>query len=300
MAKRYRDIVGDGGSDVDGQLEQLRHRLSSRLASIRHVVAVMSGKGGVGKSTLTTNLAAGLAMKGHAVGVADADIYGPSLARMLGVAERRPKPGRDGVAPPRTVLDIKVMSMALFLEDAQAPVVFRGPSREAFTWKGMLEMHALREFLADTDWGELDYLLIDLPPGTNQFATLHDLIRPAGSLVVSLPNRLSREVVGRSLVLARQVLKAPMLGVVENMAGYFCNGCLSRQPLFDRQAEADYDGLPILGRIPFDPRFVDACDAGRPYLLDYADAPPGQDLMGLCDRLCDRLATVASAKEPCL
>ena len=155
-------------SNVLGQVLVQRERVAARLAHIQRVVAVMSGKGGVGKSALTANLAAALAMQGRAVGVLDADIHGASAAAMLGARGQRVMIGPDGARPAIGVADVRVMSMDLFLNDDDTPVTWRhsgGLAADTFVWRGTLEANALREFLADTDWGQLDYLFVDMPPG---------------------------------------------------------------------------------------------------------------------------------------
>lgn len=290
MAKRYRDIRGDGGSDVAGQLEEHRNRLRSRMAGIKWKIAIMSGKGGVGKSTLCANLAVGLVRQGHRVGVLDADIYGPSLAQMFGVRGYSLETGRSGITPVETESGIKLMSIDFLLPEARTPVYWQGPQEEAFAWKGTLEMHALREFLTDTAWGELDFLLIDLPPGTNQFATLCELLSDLdGTVVVTIPTRVSRLVVQRGISMAKDILKAPVTGILENMTGYYCEGCGTERPLFGVGDVADYQGLPLLGRVPFDPRMTNACDEGWPFLARHFDTPSGISLLGICRALVARL-----------
>jgi Mrp family chromosome partitioning ATPase len=249
----------------------------------------MSGKGGVGKSTITTNLAAALAAKGRRVGVLDGDVYGPSLGRMLGLAGAQPEWRDSGVVPPRTSQDIAVMSMDFLLQGERAPVVWDGPKHAAFAWKGTLEMHALREFLTDTAWGELDHLLIDLPPGTNQFTSLAELLGGLdGTIAVSIPTAVSRQVVNRSLAAIRQASDIRLLGVVENMSGYYCAGCASQRPLFGDAVVEPYGDVPVLGRIPFDPAMATASDSGTPYVIEHGHTPVGQALNDLA-------ATVESA-----
>ncbi len=298
MVKRYRDLVGDGGSDVAGQLADHRSRLRSRMSGIKSKIAVMSGKGGVGKSTMTANLAVGLARNGFAVGVLDADIYGPSLAQMFGVRGQGLEMGGNGIAPVETDSGIKLMSMDFLLPEERSPVYWQGPQEESFAWKGMLEMHALREFLTDTRWGALDYLLVDLPPGTNQFATLCELLGDLdGTLVVTIPSRVSRLVVQRGISMAREVLKAPVTGIVENMTGYYCEGCDRERPLFGAGLETDYQGLPLLGRVPFDPRMTHACDEGWPFLSRFAHTPSGEALLEVCGALVASITSQQSKVE---
>src|SRR2546428_699127 len=159
--KKYKDIAGDGGSNIVGQVEAQHGRLSERLAAVHAVVAIVSGKGGVGKSSLTANLACCLALGGFRVGVLDADLNGPTMAKMLGVRGQRLVFASGGVEPPRTSLGVKVMSMDLLLPSDSAPLMWDAETQaEAHTWRGSMEASALREFLADTNWGELDALLL--------------------------------------------------------------------------------------------------------------------------------------------
>ena len=156
MPKRYRDIAGDGGSNIVGQVEAQQARLRERLRRVRAIVAVVSGKGGVGKSSVTANLAACFALDGWEVGVLDADLNGPTMAKMLGVRGGKLVVHDGGVEPPRNALGVKVMSMDLLLPSDAAPLTWDAPTQdEAHTWRGTMEANALREFLADTDWGAL-------------------------------------------------------------------------------------------------------------------------------------------------
>ncbi len=257
--KKYKDIVGDGGSDIIGQVEAQQGRLRERLASVRAVVAIVSGKGGVGKSALTANLACCLAQSGSRVGVLDADLNGPTMAKMLGVRGQRLVVAPAGVEPPRTSLGVKVMSMDLLLASDSAPLAWDAETQaEAHTWRGSMEASALREFLADTNWGELDVLLLDLPPGTDRLATVASLVeRLAGTVVVTIPSDVSHLVVRKSITVAGQ-MKAPVLGLVENMAGLFPGGDAAR---LAREA-----GIPFLGRVPFDPALAAAGDRGEPFV----------------------------------
>jgi ATP-binding protein involved in chromosome partitioning len=259
MTKRYGDIAGDGGSDIVGQVQAQQARLRRRLASVRAIVAVLSGKGGVGKSSVTANLAACFALDGLRVGVLDADLNGPTMAKMLGVRGSKLIVREGAVEPPRNAIGIKVMSMDLLLPSDAAPLTWDAPTQdEAHTWRGTMEANALREFLADTDWGELDLLLLDLPPGTDRLATVTSLVPAlAGTVVVTIPSDVSQLVVRKSLTLASQG-RAPLLGLVENMAGLF--------PGRDVEALAREAGAPFLGRIPFDAELARAGDAGEAFV----------------------------------
>ncbi|HEU5323405.1 MAG TPA: P-loop NTPase, partial [Methylomirabilota bacterium] len=195
--KRYRDVAGDGGSDIAGQVEAQQAKLRERLAGVGAIVAVVSGKGGVGKSSITANLAGCFALAGWRVGVLDADLNGPTMAKMLGVRGRRLVVGADGVEPPRGALGIAVMSMDLLLPSDASPLTWQSPTQdEAHTWRGAMEANALREFLADTAWGALDVLVLDLPPGTDRLATVVSLVPGlGGTILVTIPSDLSQLIV---------------------------------------------------------------------------------------------------------
>jgi ATP-binding protein involved in chromosome partitioning len=280
--KRYRDIAGDGGSDIVGQVEAQQARLGARLREVRAIVAVVSGKGGVGKSSVTANLAGAFALAGARVGVLDADLNGPSMATMLGVRGRTLAVSAGGVEPPAGALGIGVMSMDLLLAGDAMPLTWDAPSQtEAHTWRGTMEANALREFLADTAWGALDLLLIDLPPGTDRLATITGLVPAlAGTVVVTIPSGVSRLIVRKSITVALTA-PAPVLGVIENMAGMF--------PGPGAEALASDSGVPFLGRVPFDPALAAAADRGEPYVAVAPDAPAARALRSIADRLRDTL-----------
>lgn len=291
--RRYRDLAGDGGSNVAGQVAAQQARLAGRMATIRRTVAVVSGKGGVGKSAVTANLAAALATEGCLVGALDADLNGPTLAKMLGVRGQTLRVGPDGVAPAVSADGIRVMSMDLLLPADDAPVVWEAPTQaEAHTWRGSMEANALREFLTDTAWGALDWLLLDLPPGADRLPTVAGLLPGlAGAVVVTIPSAVSHLVVRKSITLARDS-GIPLLGLVENMAGYACLGCGVVGPLFEGpggEATAAACGLPFLGRVPFDPRLAVGADQGRPLVRDHPESPAGRALRAIARQLAECL-----------
>lgn len=291
--KRYKDIVGDGGSEIVAQLADHQARLRSRMATIRRTVAVVSGKGGVGKSSITANLAAALAAEGYAVGALDADLNGPSLAKMLGVRGQALRVTEAGVEPARSVEGIRVLSMDLLLPSDDTPVVWDAPTRsEAHTWRGTMEANALREFLTDTAWGALDVLLLDLPPGADRLPTVAELLPGlSGAVVVTIPSEVSHLVVKKSVGLARET-GARFLGLVENMAGYVCLECGALGALFagtGGERTAAELGIPFLGRVPFDPRLASGADRGRPFVLDHGASPAGRALRAVAGQLAAAL-----------
>ncbi len=282
--RRYRDIAGDGGSNIVGQVEAQQARLRARLSGVRAIVAVVSGKGGVGKSSVTANLAACFALDGWQVGVLDADLNGPTMAKMLGVRGGKLVVHDGGVEPPRNALGVKIMSMDLLLPSDAAPLTWDAPTQdEAHTWRGTMEANALREFLADTEWGTLDVLLIDLPPGTDRLLTVTSLVPVlAGSVVVTISSDVSQLVVRKSLTVASQG-RAQVLGLVENMAGLF--------PGPDVEALAREAGTLFLGRVPFDPELAQAADRGEAFVAVTPDRPAAIALRSIATKIRVSLAS---------
>lgn len=262
--RTYHEVSGTDRSALATQVGAQRERVRARLATVRHIVAVMSGKGGVGKSFVTAGLATALARGGRAVGVLDGDLHGPTAARMLGVPATPLVVAEDAVEPALAPSGVRVMSSDLLLGEG-APLRFREPSHERFVWRGTLESGMLREFLGDVRWGDLDALFVDLPPGTDRLLALVDLVpRIAGVVVVTIPSAASYRAVRRSAEVARSAA-VPVLGVVENMSGYRCAECGSTGPLFAGDAGerlAAEAGAPLLARVPFEPRAQEAADGG--------------------------------------
>lgn len=287
--KKYKDILGDGGSNIVGQVEEQQSRLKARLSRVRHTVAVVSGKGGVGKSAMTANLAVAFARQGYAVGVLDADLNGPSLAKMLGVRGQQLQVTEAGVAPAVTGEGLRVMSMDFLLPSDASPLIWDAPTQaEAHTWRGSMEASALRQFLTDTDWGTLDLLLLDLPPGTDRLPTVAGILPGlSGALIVTIPSEVSHLVVKKSVTAAREA-KVPILGLVENMAGYVCARCGSVGDLFrgpGGEALAAELAIPFLGAVPFDPRLAHAGDRGVPFVAAESDSPAARSLLEIAERL---------------
>jgi ATP-binding protein involved in chromosome partitioning len=303
--KTYHDIEGDGGSDVLRQVNAQQGRLRARAANIRFKVAILSGKGGVGKSVVTANLAAAFAERGMRVGVLDADINGPSQAKMFGVRRQQLLFRPDGVTPALGPLGIRVMSMDLLLPGDEIPVLWSGPTDgEGYLWRGAMEVTTIREFLADTDWGDLDLLLLDLPPGTDRIPNLVPLFPDLdGVIVVTVPSEISQIIVAKSVTVAKDILKAPILGMIENMTAYLCSRCGTEQPLFPGQDSAqlaDHLSITFLGRVPFDPLLTRSADEGIPVQLAYPMAPAAKALAEIAAKIGEALRlppTAQIAKE---
>jgi ATP-binding protein involved in chromosome partitioning len=230
--RTYKEVTHETGSGLLEQVVDQQHRLADRLALVRSVVAVASGKGGVGKSAVTANLAAALAGRGLSVGAADADLNGPSLGRMLGVSGARLADRPSGVEPAESPSGVRVMSMELLQEEEDAPLRWREPGMGGFIWQSTLETGVLREFLGDVEWGELDVLLVDVPPGTDKIARLLELVPDLDQmLMVTTPSETSRFVVSKSVRMAREAAVGTV-ALVANMVGHTCPECGHVSELF--------------------------------------------------------------------
>ncbi|MGH7259115.1 MAG: P-loop NTPase [Nitrospiraceae bacterium] len=251
------------------QITEQMKQVQARMAGVRHKLVVMSGKGGVGKSMTTVNLALALARLGNKVGVLDVDLNGPCVPRMLGMHGQSLTITPEGAAPPVGPLGMKVASMDFFL-DAASPVRWKGPMDLSPVWLGLMEMNVIREFLADVMWGELDYLLADLPPGAAAdkppviAGFIPDL---AGAIVVTTPSEVASDVVQKSVTYARD-MGIKVLGMIENMSEYRCPACGVESELFEGNTQALCNALnvPLLGRIPFDRILAKTFDKGTPLL----------------------------------
>jgi ATP-binding protein involved in chromosome partitioning len=286
--RTYADVGDAGGGDIVAQVTAQSERLQRRLGTIAHVIAIASGKGGVGKSFITANLAAALVQRGQRVGVVDADLNGPTAALMLGAVRAPLVVADDGVHPAATAAGCTLMSMDLLLASADAPVRWREPAEAGFVWQSTLETGALREFIADTAWGELDYLLVDLPPGTDRIARLLALVpRPAALLLITTPSAAATGVVARSVTHARDA-GLNDIALISNMDGHVCAACGTATPLFGENAGtalAERMGVPLWAAVPFDP-FVGAdTDRGRPVVLSAPHAPAALAIAAAADAL---------------
>lgn len=229
------------------------------LNSVKHKIVVLSGKGGVGKSTVAVNLAVALSQAGYKTGLLDVDLHGPSVPRLLGLVDSRPGQAAGRIIPITYTEKLKVVSIESFLERHDQAIIWRGP----------MKIKAIRQFLMDVAWGELDYLVIDSPPGTgDEPLTVAQDIPGARAIIVTTPQEISLADVRKSINFCRQV-NLPVLGVVENMSGYVCPQCGHHQDIFGAgggERIAGEAGLSFLGRIPIDPATVEAGDLGRPNL----------------------------------
>ena len=286
--RTYQDVTHDTGSGLLEQVLDQQNRLADRLALVRSVVAVASGKGGVGKSAIAANLAAALAARGLAVGAADADLNGPSLGRMLGVSRARLADRTSGVEPAQSPSGVRVMSMEFLQEEEDAPLRWREPSMGGFIWQSTLETGVLREFLGDVEWGELDVLLVDVPPGTDKIRRLLELVPDLDQmLLVTTPSETSRFVVSKSVRMAREAAVGTV-ALVANMVGHTCPECGHLSELFEGDGAnrlEEETGVPIWAELRFDPRFGAATDSGTPLVITDPDAHSSRAILALADRV---------------
>jgi ATP-binding protein involved in chromosome partitioning len=256
-----------------------RRELERRMCQIGLKLLVMSGKGGVGKSTVAANLAASLALAGKTVGLLDVDIHGPSIPKLMGLeAEQLVAHGR-GIVPIEIGGNLKVMSIGFLLP---------GPA-EAVIWRGPMKYGMIRQFLKDVEWGPLDYLVIDAPPGTgDEPLSVAQLIgQPAGAILVTTPQDLAVADVRRSVSFCEKV-SLPVVGIIENMSGLICPYCHGEIPLFKKgggESLAREMAVPFLGSVPIDPQIVQCGDSGTPYAQRFAESPAAKAMAAIVDRI---------------
>jgi len=257
--------------------------LKENMSRIRHKLIVISGKGGVGKSTVAVNLAYDLSSRGYKVGLLDIDIHGPSIAKMLGIEGRKLLGSPMGGIDPIEVEGIEVVTMGVLIDNPDTPVIWRGP----------LKYNAIRQFLADINWGELDFLVIDSPPGTgDEPLTICQLIPEAsGTIVVTTPQEVAL-LDSRKAVRFSQTLKVPVIGIIENMSGLTCPHCGKEINLFKTgggEKAASELGTPFLGRIPIEPEVVEASDEGKPFLASKKKGKAAEKLREVVDNILKEL-----------
>ncbi len=261
-------------SQIVKQVGEQLAKVKQKMSLIKHKIAIMSGKGGVGKSTVTVNLAVSLAKKGSKVGILDADINGPCIPMMLGIKRERMDTASGEVKPACGPLGIKVASMDLLLNGENIPAEWEwgGPTLFEGVWREQMEISVIREFLGDIQWGKLDYLFIDFPPANNDKPAVISQLIPDmdGAVMVTIPTVISRAVVSKFIHLDRN-LNIPILGLIENMSGFVCSTCGDRVELFknpdgDRLAQ-EFD-IPFLGKVPFTIGLNENADHGTPLALE--------------------------------
>jgi len=248
-----------GAPPSPAALAQADDILQARLRQIRYRLIVLSGKGGVGKSTVAANLALALAQDGHSVGLLDVDVHGPSIPKLLGLENAEMENDAMGLRPVCLRANLKVMSIGFLVENAASAVIWRGP----------MKYNVIRQFLRDVNWGPLDYLVVDSPPGTGDepLAVVQLIGQPAAAVVVTTPQDVAVADVRRSISFCRQ-LSLPVAGLIENMSGFVCPHCGKTTDLFKSgggEALAGEMNVPFLGRVPLDPAVVLSGDGGKPF-----------------------------------
>jgi len=281
----------EAGQAQNPVLDEQDSKIKEKLGKIDNKIMVMSGKGGVGKSTISINLAIGLSLENFYVGLLDVDLHGPNVPKMLGVErgelQRRP----DGtVGPVYYSPNLKFMSVEPLLPEKDSAVMWRGP----------LKMSAIRQFIYDIEWGKLDYLVIDAPPGTgDEPMTIAQTIPEAYAVVVTTPQEVSLLDVRKSISFCKQV-NMPILGIVENMSGMLCPHCGKVIDVFKRgggRKLAEELGIPFLGRIPVDPRVVTTGDAGKPLIAAYPNSHTAEAFEKLVRNVINRTQAIAAEQK---
>jgi len=262
---------------------------SQRMNDIKHKILVLSGKGGVGKSTVASQLALMLVKAGKQVGLLDVDLCGPSIPRLVGLEGKDVKKASGGWVPVYVDSSKKLacMSVGFLLPDRDAPVIWRGPKKNAM----------IKQFLEDVVWGELDYLIIDTPPGTSDehISTIENLknFNPDGAVIVTTPQEVSISDVRKEITFCRRI-KLPILGIVENMSGYVCPHCAECTNIFSSEGGrllAEEQNIPFLGKIPIDPQLTSSCENGVSFVEKFPDSPSLKAVQQLVETLIKQTAS---------
>lgn len=263
------------------QVLEQEEKLRARMNKVKHKIAVISGKGGVGKSTVTVNLAIAFALHGHAndVGILDADITGPCVPKIIGLHGRSLQVGPPGLFPAMGPMGIKVVSMDFLLPSEETPVIWRGP----------LKMKAISQFLSDIVWGELEFLFIDLPPGTGDepLSIMQLIPEMDGVVIVTIPSEVSQIVVKKAVTFSRK-LSIPVIGIIENMSGFVCPKCGAEINIFKTgggEKIAKDLMTPFLGKIPIDPQICEDSDKGVPFIIEHKDSPASKAFMEIVKKI---------------
>ncbi|AWR97443.1 P-loop NTPase [Acidianus sulfidivorans JP7] len=254
-------------------------KIQMRLKNVKNKIAVLSGKGGVGKSFVSSNLSMALAAAGKKVGIVDVDFHGPSVPKMLGVRGQVLTADDDGINPVNGPFGIKVVSIDFLLPKDDTPVV----------WRGAIKHTAIKQFLGDVKWGELDYLIIDMPPGTGDEALSVAQLVPniSGFIIVTIPSEVSTLAVKKSINFAK-TLNTRILGVIENMSYFVCPADNKPYYIFGEgkgKKMAEEMGVDLLGQIPIEPKIAESNDLGEPFFLKYVDSPASKEFMSIADKV---------------
>jgi Mrp family chromosome partitioning ATPase len=241
-------------------------KVNERMSRVKYKLLVLSGKGGVGKSTVAANIATALALEGKKVGLLDIDVHGPTIPQLLGLNRERIEMKDEALIPAKIGDNLEVMSIGFFLPEEDSAVIWRGP----------MKYKLIKEFLEDVEWGELDYLIADSPPGTGDepLSIAQLLGKMDGAIIVATPQEVALSAVRRSITFCNH-LSIPVVGVIENMSGFICPNCGARVDIFKEggaKKMAEKYGIKFLGRVPIDPNLVYAGDEGKPFLLNYQNS----------------------------
>lgn len=270
--------------DADEKKQHTQAMLTARLSKIKYKIMVMSGKGGVGKSTVSVSLASALHSLGFTVGIIDADIHGPNIPKMFGLKQKGVLSDENGLLPFEAAEGLKVMSVGFLVRDDDDAVIWRAPVKH-----GMIE-----QFMSDVEWGELDFLIIDLPPGTGDepLSVAHIIGKGNvdGAVIVTTPQEVALLDSRKSVTFARK-LDIPIFGIVENMSGMACPHCGETVDLFKAgggEKAADEMDVNFLGRVPIDPMVVVQGDSGKPYVLEVTDTPTAKAFKGIAENILNQ------------
>ena len=265
------------------ELHRLREQinLQENLLWVTHKIVVLSGKGGVGKSSVAVNLAVALSLQGKKTGLLDVDLHGPSIPILLGLEKQSITPSSSRIAPVSYNENLKVMSIGLLLQNQDEAVIWRGPAKHGF----------IQQLLASVEWGDLEYLIVDCPPGTGDepLSVVQLMEGASGGIIVTTPQDVALTDVRKSITFCRQV-KLPVIGVVENMSGFICPHCGETADIFKSgggRDMADDMNVPFLGRIPLDPIWVRAGDEGKPFVEHQTDSPAARAFYGIVAIVAD-------------
>jgi ATP-binding protein involved in chromosome partitioning len=292
MKAQAEDLIrGLGFSDIHVEMTA-RVRTAEKapedlIPGVKHCIAVASGKGGVGKSTVSVNLAVALAQTGAKVGLMDADVYGPSIPMMMGCEGEQPLTANSKILPIQR-FGIKVMSLGFLLEPGQAPL-----------WRGPMVAGTVKQLLADVNWDELDYLLVDLPPGTGDAPmSLAQLVPLTGVVLVATPDQVAANIAAKSIFLFRR-LNTQVMGVIENMSGFLCPECGTVSRIFagkTGEALAAEYGIPYLGSVPLNPNVSQSTEEGAPVMITRPESLEAQTFREIAGRLAQQASIAGFAK----
>jgi len=262
-----------------GKGDKVENDIKDRLSKIKNKIVVMSGKGGVGKSTVAANIAMSLALKGYKTGLLDVDIHGPSIPTIFGLENQRLQGTEDKMFPIGFGENLKIISIGFLMDNVNSAIIWRGPAKTGL----------IQQFIKDVEWGELDYLIVDCPPGTGDepLSLIQIMESITGAVIVTTPQKLAIADVKKSINFCEK-LAVPVIGVIENMSGFICPECHKTVDIFKSgggENMAHDMNVPFLGKIPLDPNIVEAGDSGKPFLYFYSETPTAKIMEGILDQI---------------